>query len=662
MALSIGGAIYIAVKPLIKIFLNCLMGYILARQNIFTVEVVKSISVLIVNWLMPALIFYNVIYSIKGSDIGLIGVFILTNFIYEALGLFFACIAKLFTPNPKYWTGGLLIAGAMTNIGDIPIAYVTTLAGGSLFSSSDAQRGTAYSVIFLTSFIFTFFNLGGYRLIERDFKKRVQDIENGKYKPKVDPEPGLLPLWLMIVDLFRRLKSRFGSTKHPDLDLKNSQEMSTNSQKTDATTVNSNESMKHIEDDCGSKRIKFQPSSSSMFAPTPGPFHNADLVRRLSVTSYHSTSALPEHLGKLSPQSTSSLTSQVPFAASQDIPIQRFHTTSSIPPMNRVNRSDSISGVRRTFVPGAGNLPSSAFLGEESDEDDQEDVIRRKLPPEDMQSVINAYSQTTRLEKVVSRREAMPRVVNPDANVLSESEDDHSQRYVVPMSTLDRIATSTSVVALKKKKRSVKHWLLKHKLGFLWEFMSNFMRPPSMALVISIILTMIPWTRRLFYQEAGKNNHGIPSAPDGRAPLSFIMDFASFVGNAEVPLGLATLGATISRLSLKGLPKGFWKSVVTMTVLKLVVLPIIAIAWANKVRSLGWISPDNHIAIFVMIISAGVPSATSQIYLTAIYTDPDSDEHEEMDCLAANLIAQYSSLLFTMTILLTYTLKKVIHL
>lgn len=35
MALSIGGAIYIAIKPLVKIFLNCLMGFMLAKKSTY---------------------------------------------------------------------------------------------------------------------------------------------------------------------------------------------------------------------------------------------------------------------------------------------------------------------------------------------------------------------------------------------------------------------------------------------------------------------------------------------------------------------------------------------------------------------------------------------------------------------------------------------------
>jgi hypothetical protein len=99
-----------------------------------------------------------------------------------------------------------------------------------------------------------------------------------------------------------------------------------------------------------------------------------------------------------------------------------------------------------------------------------------------------------------------------------------------------------------------------------------------------------------------------------------------------------------------------------MGVLKLVVLPIIAVLWVKKLQSMGWIAPDDLMIVFVLIVTAAVPTATSQLVLTAMFSPPNSDEHLEIDCLAANLICQYSLLCFTLTIVVTYTLKCVVHL
>lgn len=544
---------------------------------------------------MPALIFNKIIESLSGSDIKLIGVFCLTMVLYQVLGLFFGVAAKMLTPNPKYWTGGLIVAGTMTNIGDLPIAYVTTLAGGSLFSSTDGTRGTAYSIIFLTVFIFSFFNLGGYRLIQHDFTSRQRDIELNIYDKNQKNEPGIKHLIEVAVARYKKFREK----KNP---LEGAQAI--------PMPVAPKEPVKKVVIDTN---------------------HNTEIERSqdsLELRHFRSTGSMDDPRISRVPTETLSIEE----ALSDDQPVSRFHTTGSL--STTLRRYTTASSQRGPFIPGAGSLPSEGLF---DDDDEDEDEKAEPLPaPEGMESVINAYSQTQRLQKVLSRQET---------GHVSEAGD-----------------KAAATTAKKKKKGNVvKRTLYRWRLGFLWGFFNNFLRPPSIALILAMTFTMIPWVRRLFYADPNKGNYGIPDAPDGRPALSFVMDITSFVGACEVPLGLATLGATIARLSLKSMPKGFWQTVVALTLGKLVILPIIAVAWTEKMKSLGWIDADNTIAIFVMIISSGVPSATSQVYLTAIYTSPDSDDHEEMDCLAACLIAQYASLIFTMTILLTYTLKKVLE-
>lgn len=536
---------------------------------------------------MPALIFNKVIESLSGSDIKLIGVFVLTASLYQTLGLTFGFITKLLTPAPRYWTGGLIVASSMSNIGDLPIAYVTTLASGTLFGSSGAARGTAYSVIFLSVFIFTFFNIGGYRLIQHDFTKRVKDIEANKYSKTQKNEPGIKHLYSVACEAYQKLRKR------------------------------------------NTQPVQISAPVPTLPIPPPRVPKRVVIQDDRTMLGLRPNSLDDPRLSKV-PTATMSL-NDAASVASEPAPVERFHTTGSIALNPHLWRYTSSSSLRGPFIPGAGALPTDALY--EDDEDERSD----KLPEaEGIDNLISAYSQTDRLQRVLSR---------------------HDTRPSTPPTPIDDKDTKS----IKKKRWSLKRYLHKHNLGFVWEFLANFLRPPSMALIIAMTFTMIPWVRRLFYADPSKGDYGIPNAPDGQPPLSFVMDITAFVGNCEVPLGLATLGATIARLQLGSMPRGFWQTVGLMTLFKLVVLPIIAVAWTQKMTRLGWIAGDNHIAIFVMVISAGLPSATSQVYLTAIYTRKDADEHEEMDCLAACLICQYAFLLLTMTILLTYTLKNVLE-
>ncbi|KAJ3728025.1 hypothetical protein DFJ43DRAFT_1194070 [Lentinula guzmanii] len=63
--------------------------------------------------------------------------------------------------------------------------------------------------------------------------------------------------------------------------------------------------------------------------------------------------------------------------------------------------------------------------------------------------------------------------------------------------------------------------------------------PASLSMIISIPIALVPSLKGLF--TATTNSH-IPYAPDGEPPLAFILDFASFMGAASVPLGLICLG------------------------------------------------------------------------------------------------------------------------
>lgn len=424
------------------------------------------------------------------------------------------------------------MAGTFTNAGDLPIAYVTTLASGSLFTSEDSAKGIAYCVIFLTIFVFSLFNLGGFRLIERDFKRKTRDIESGSYEPDRKNEPGLRSL-IRSIKQYRRSKIDPPVTQQP---------------MTAASTCD----------------------SISVF----------------------------------------------------EAPVEIVAPTFSQHPPRR-------SSVAQQTVPDIGTLTNN------------EGPPLKKVASENITDVINAYNQPNRLRRTASR--ATTHIEEKELTEQSVlSHDDESQAAAESGSAFQR-------------------FIDKYHLHLLWEFVKNFRRPPSAALIIAIIVAMIPQVRRLFYDAPDSTVQGIPNAPDGAPVLGFIMDFTSFVGNAAVPFGLAMLGATMARLSLKKMPTGFWKTVLLLATLKLVILPIIAVAWTNKMKQLGWIAEDNHMALFVMLISSGVPCATSQVYLTAIFMPKDSDS-KEMDCLAAALITQYAMLVFTMTILLTYTLKNVLSL
>lgn len=74
--------------------------------------------------------------------------------------------------------------------------------------------------------------------------------------------------------------------------------------------------------------------------------------------------------------------------------------------------------------------------------------------------------------------------------------------------------------------------------------------PPTISLVCSIIIGVIPQLRNLFVPADPSDPSFSPQAPDGLPPLSTIYDAAAFIGAASVPLGLIILGASIATIEI----------------------------------------------------------------------------------------------------------------
>lgn len=206
----------------------------------------------------------------------------------------------------------------------------------------------------------------------------------------------------------------------------------------------------------------------------------------------------------------------------------------------------------------------------------------------------------------------------------------------------------TSASSLKSKTEGTKAYLKRRAVTLG----KNLISPMSATLIVSIAIAMAPPLKSLFVPAW----FHIPDAPDNQPPLSFIIDITSYVGNAAVPLGLLLLGATIARLKISSMPKGFWKTALAIVVFRLILLPIIGVAITTGLQAAGWYE-DDKLLRFISVLEFGLPNATSLVYFTAFYLDPNSDDHIQMDCLAAGLIFQYAVLFITLPFLVSFTIK-----
>jgi auxin efflux carrier family protein len=118
--------------------------------------------------------------------------------------------------------------------------------------------------------------------------------------------------------------------------------------------------------------------------------------------------------------------------------------------------------------------------------------------------------------------------------------------------------------------------------------------PASMSIIISFPIAMIKPLKGLFVPVA---NSGIPNAPDGLPPLSFILDTTTFLGGASVPLGLICLGSALARLKvplgqLTSLPLG---AISGMAVGRLIVFPILGVGICQALTRAGVIDANDKV-------------------------------------------------------------------
>ncbi|WVQ75815.1 hypothetical protein IAR50_005448 [Cryptococcus sp. DSM 104548] len=163
--------------------------------------------------------------------------------------------------------------------------------------------------------------------------------------------------------------------------------------------------------------------------------------------------------------------------------------------------------------------------------------------------------------------------------------------------------------------------------------------PLTMSIILGIICSVITPVKALFVDVDNWSGEGIPYAPDGNPPLSFITDTSTFLGGMSIPAGLILLGASFARLKMPNkwsdLPIA---AIIAMTVFKMILLPIFGVFVVQALRDNTTLYPTtDKMRIFVSILVASTPSSVNQLVITQLYNPQGS-----ADTLSCFLALQYA--------------------
>lgn len=565
------------------------IGYFLAKKNILSVTTCRDISDAVVTALMPCLIFNQVVTNLKSSDIQNLGVIFFTATLLFLFGFLLAFVTYYLTKSPKRWYGGLLSVGLFPNISDLPIAYLQTLSKGTLFTTTEINRGVAFVCLFLAAQVLYQFTLGLFKLVEWDFKEELAAARGGDAESNVQSE----------------------------------------SEKPSRESSRTNDSIADVSQSISSSVVgdsaSLPPQNGEPVALSSG----ADVHRDRSQdreTQQHEDFLRAHAIQRITSNAISSINSDDGYLATSQARSMSSNARGSF---------NSKNNVQFSHVPSGSTMPQSLLKVASRATD------LRKMPSQTVDDVINEYSEVEGLRQHAVRRVATVTTevaAEPIAELLVTGSEDSDEQTLSP-------TPSASPSTIKKSHSKWRRRIL--------GVMKNFLGPNSMALIFSIAIAFSPPLKALFVESSQVYIH---PAPDNQPPLSFIMDVASYVGAASVPMGLLLLGATISRLQIKKMPPGFWKTAIVITCCRLVILPIIGVGLTTGFEHGGWYGNDALIR-FVSVLEFGLPNATALVYFTAFYTDPKSEDHLQMDCLAICLLCQYSVLFITLPILVLFTIK-----
>ncbi|CAL1699953.1 unnamed protein product [Somion occarium] len=167
---SAGFLIYSGVMPLLKTLLSIIVGYVLARMELFPRASSKGASQLTMNVALPLLIFSNIVPAFTPQNVSAIGPMFLIAFIYQGFGFFFGIlIREIFYVPRNFWQGIIIVTG-LSNWGNLPNAIVLSVTAQAPFDpSTDPALGVSFVAIFTVAYHITFFVGGAAHSLSWDY-------------------------------------------------------------------------------------------------------------------------------------------------------------------------------------------------------------------------------------------------------------------------------------------------------------------------------------------------------------------------------------------------------------------------------------------------------------------------------------------------------------
>ncbi|CED85262.1 Auxin efflux carrier [Phaffia rhodozyma] len=144
-------------------------GFVLTKKGMFSPAASKGLGQITLNISLPCLIFASIVPSFSADNVSALGPLIMSAVLYELIGLVFSLIIREIFWVPRNFQWGILMAGTLSNWGNLPTAIVQSVATNAPFDpDTDPTLGVAYISVFMIVYNLSFFS-GAYKVCAWDF-------------------------------------------------------------------------------------------------------------------------------------------------------------------------------------------------------------------------------------------------------------------------------------------------------------------------------------------------------------------------------------------------------------------------------------------------------------------------------------------------------------
>jgi predicted permease len=131
-------------------------------------------------------------------------------------------------------------------------------------------------------------------------------------------------------------------------------------------------------------------------------------------------------------------------------------------------------------------------------------------------------------------------------------------------------------------------------------FLKELLKPTPIVIVFAIVVALVDPLKALFLPPSPSFQPRFrPVAPDGQPPLAFVLDTATFVGAACVPIGLICLGSALACLRMRSgepFPRG---AIASLALARMVVTPLIGVGITRWLVHGNFVHRDDKVLQFV---------------------------------------------------------------